>query len=161
MPKVADPLSESFIKRCAVGKHYDGRGLILHHEDNGAKVFRFRSQRGGKEQWKVLGRFPRLTLAAARRAAEKARVESFAAPIKPDEGIKFEPALWAEFCAAWRHAHPGIEGQPLPFSPDDFAEGPLTNEVAVQLMRERGCTEEEIILYQRNIADSLTPTTLH
>lgn len=60
------------------GRYRDGQGLILQVATSGAKSWIFRFERDGRERWMGLGPAHTINLAAARRAAQDARVSLLA-----------------------------------------------------------------------------------
>lgn len=58
----------------------DGGGLYLRVFPRGTKSWVFRTQRGGKDRWKALGRYPAMTLTQARQRAADSSARGFVAP---------------------------------------------------------------------------------
>lgn len=58
----------------------DGNGLYIRVTPKGKKTFVYRTQKGGKSRWKVLGHYPAMTLLEARNRAAAATGKGFVVP---------------------------------------------------------------------------------
>lgn len=71
-------LTDAGVRNAKPGKKHqkltDGGGLYLHVTPAGAKAWRLRYERGGKEQVMTIGRYPDITLADARSIRDSAKV---------------------------------------------------------------------------------------
>lgn len=73
MAETRNRLTNAQIKGLPPGRHADGGGLYLSVKDSGARSWAFMWKRGGKRREAGLGSPPRVTLAQARRTAERYR----------------------------------------------------------------------------------------
>ena len=63
-------LTDKFIQNAKPGTHADYGGLYLRvRVSGGVKVFIFRDRRGGKDEWRTIGDYPKLSLVEARKRA--------------------------------------------------------------------------------------------
>jgi len=68
-----EQLTVAAIKNTHQGKHFDGGGLFLLVKPNGARYWRLKYRRAGKEKMLALGVFPEVNLAEARKRRDDAR----------------------------------------------------------------------------------------
>lgn len=99
-----DPTIRGKKPKAKTYKLTDGDGLTVLVRPTGAKVFVLRNQSGKEGAATILGSFPEMTIAAARRAAEAARVAARAAPPEQRSGKTFNHAFqaWSPVQAADR-----------------------------------------------------------
>ena len=64
-------LTDRTVRSAAPGVHPDGDNLYLRVRDGGTRTWVYRDRIGGKDKWVTLGRYPKVSLAAARGLAER------------------------------------------------------------------------------------------
>jgi integrase len=73
MPKIVKPLTDAQVKNAKVGIHSDGGGLMLLVDERGVKRWMWRYTDGTKRRDLTVGRWPDVTLQAAREEVRRGR----------------------------------------------------------------------------------------
>lgn len=71
----------------------DGQGLYVRATPRGKKTFVFRSQKGGRSRWRVIGHYPATSLLEARNRAAKAQERGFLVPTVAEAYREYLPRI--------------------------------------------------------------------
>jgi integrase len=73
MPRIVKPLTDAQVKNAKIGMHSDGGGLMLLVDERGAKTWVWRYTSGTRRRDLTLGRWPDVSLSAAREEVRRGR----------------------------------------------------------------------------------------